>query len=384
MKFIRILLVLSVLLSLQYYKTTIYDFTKSQKFSGPMFYNPYENINKSWIKANFHAHNKLHYGLANGENSPEEIYTLYDSLKYNFAGISNYNYILPNHYNRSIYLPIYEHGRNFGTIHQLSLNSKSVKKFDFLLAQNIHHKQQVINKQQENSELVILAHPSFKNGYIKKELQLLNNYNLFEILSPRASSISLWDEALSTGHAVWGTGSDDAHNLKEGSAGVCWTMVNTTDSSDQGILEALKAGRFYATRGWMAQEMHRLKSVEVNNMVYTMQLNRNADSIILKSDFGKTVAYITNADEIKYQIKPDNTYIRAEIFESEEWNTYTKTYLNPVIRVKKQPLQTHNNEAVPNIAKTWLFRIILFAIHFTMLFIAIRRLKFLKFLLNKS
>lgn len=375
MKIVKIGLVILILLSLPYYKTEIFNFEEGVSFKGDLFYNPYSEISDVWLKANFHAHSKLHFGLANGENTPEEMFHRYDSIHYDLPLISNYNSILPNNYNRELYIPAYEHGRNFGTIHQLVLNSEEVENYDFLFYQSKSHKQSVINRQKMAGELLILAHPSFKNGYNKKELRVLNNYDLFEGVSPRASSIELWDEALTHGHAVWATGSDDAHEKGVNYTGVCWTMVNVNDTNEQAILKALKTGAFYATRGWEAQEMFRLKSVSVDTGIYHLVLDRRVDSVIVKSDFGKIVATATQTDRISYVIQQENSYVRAEIFETEPWNTYTKSYLNPVIRTKNGELTKHNSTATMNIFLTWFVRALFLVVHASLLGFVFKRKK---------
>lgn len=367
MRYLKIVFVLIILASIPYYKTIVFDFEKGKPFSGSMFYNPYENITQNWIKANFHAHTKLYFGIANGENSPEEMYNRYDSLGYDLACISNYNSILPDNYNQKPYIPTYEHGRNFGTIHQLVINTERVNNYDFFLFQNRHHKQSVINSQTETGELITIAHANFKKGYSKEDIELLNNYELFEGVSVMASSIDLWDVALSNGHAVWVTGGDDAHSNRKEKTGVCWTMINATDTSKEDITEALKRGAAYAQRGWKGQEMHRISKLTVKDGVYELKLKNKADSIILKSDFGKTVAFATNSKTISYKIAENNSYIRAEIFETEPWNTYTKSYLNPVIRTENGDFIAHNNLNVPNKFKTWLLRISIFMVNVFML-----------------
>jgi hypothetical protein len=121
--------------------------------------------------------------------------------------------------------------------------------------------------------------------------------------------------------------------------------------------------------------MHRMQSVTVDSGVYKLELNGKADSIILKSDFGKTVAAVANAERISYQIQPENSYVRAEIFDTEVWNTYTKMYLNPVIRTETGAMVKHNNNIEPNMLKTWLFRLVLFIIQIVLLLFVFRRRK---------
>lgn len=85
------LILLFLIGTLPYYWTNIFNFSEPKPFQGEVFYNPYKNISKSWIKANLHAHSILHHGLAYGQNTPEELFHVYDSMNYDLACISNYN-----------------------------------------------------------------------------------------------------------------------------------------------------------------------------------------------------------------------------------------------------------------------------------------------------
>jgi hypothetical protein len=352
-----------LLATLPYSQTRIYDFSEPQPFTGDAFYNPYQDLGPHWVKANFHAHSILHFGLANGDNTPEEMYAVYDSMNYQLACLSNYNSILPDTYNRKLYLSAYEHGFNGGAIHQLVLNNKEALKFDFPFWQTIHHKQTVLDKQKSKDNLIVLAHPNYKTGYSSHDLAYLTRYDLFEGISVRSTSIELWDEALSRGHAVWVSGNDDAHSTRFGVCGVCWNMINTDSLSPESLIDNLKKGRAYATRGWIGQEMNQLVSLLVDSNVYSLVLKHASDSIVLKSDGGKTVAVATQTDRISYAIPEGNTYVRAEIFDTEPWNSYTKTYLNPVIRTADGRLTKHGNTAEVNPFKTYAWRGGLFLLH---------------------
>jgi len=147
-----------IIATLPYYKTVIYKLPAPKPFAGDTFYNPYQTTGKQWIKANFHAHSIMHFGLANGDNTPEEMFAVYDSMHYDLACISNYNNILPNNYPKRYYLPAYEHGLNTGAIHRLVLNNQQADRFDFPFYQNVHHKQQVLNLQKSEDNLVGLTH----------------------------------------------------------------------------------------------------------------------------------------------------------------------------------------------------------------------------------
>jgi hypothetical protein len=68
----------------------------------------------------------------------------------------------------------------------------------------------------------------------------------------------LWDAALARGVTVWGVASDDAHHYDGGGkypAGGAWVMVKAR-RDPQAIVEALAAGRFYASTGVMLTRAH--------------------------------------------------------------------------------------------------------------------------------
>lgn len=362
-KILRILLILLVIVTLPYYFTVLYNFPESKPFSGDTFYNPYQGIGETWLKCNFHAHSIKMGGLTNGNNTIDEMAARYTSYGYDVAALSNYNAVTGNTNGDSgIYIPAYEHGINLGTIHQLVINSPHSFLFDYPFFQLLSHKQFVINKLRNNNALIVIAHPSFKSAYAPEDFTSLTNYDIVEAVSVRAMSLKHWDAALSSGHAVWGLASDDAHDTTKHHCGLCWNMVNVKEKTPANLIESLKAGRYYFTKGWMGQEMHHLKSLTVENNTYTLLLNQKADTLQLFADNGRQVAIATNTDSLSYTIRPEDTYLRAEIFETEVWNNYTRTYLNPVIRCSNNQLPTAFPAKV-SIWKTVLYIFVLLCFH---------------------
>lgn len=359
---VKFILALLCLASIPYYNVVFYSFEPNAPFAGEQFYNPYQAINGNWIKANFHAHSKLLGGLLHGRNTAEEMYETYDSLRYDLPCLSNYNSLTDNS-ERDFYVDVYEHGINAAAVHQLVINAESATKFDYPLFQFTSHKQHMINKLKTDNNLIALAHPSWKNSYSFSDLEVLQNYDLMEILSVNASSVKSWDKALSFGHVVWALGNDDAHDNEESSCGLAWTMIDVVDRNQESVVNSLKAGRSYATRGWMGQEMNRLEEISVNGDVYRIKMERPADSITLLSDNGRIVATATDTDTLEYQIQPENTYIRAEVFETEEWNGYTKMYFNPVIRTADGKIDTSRVAIEISWFKTSLYFIMLLIIN---------------------
>lgn len=364
---INILIILLIISTIPYYNTRIYDFSEPKPFSGDSFYNPYSDIKGEWIKSNFHAHSKAFGGITKGKNTKNELIERYKSLGYKLICISNYNQADVDHEGKQFFRA-YEHGINFNWTHQLVINPEKTSFFDFPFIQSKSHKQFIINKLKSDNSIIALAHPTFKNSYSQSDLKYLVNYDFIEGLSQVTSSVADWDIALSNGHAVWIMGNDDSHNIGDGSNGICWTMINTDSFSEDQISKSLQRGSCYATRGWLGQEMNRIVSVNVSNNTYELLLEKESDSIILKSDEGKTVATETNKNKITYTFRSDDSYIRAEIFDTEAWNDYTKIYLNPVFRTQSKNLVRHNNNAEINVFETIIFVLLLFVSQAVVLF----------------
>jgi hypothetical protein len=64
----------------------------------------------------------------------------------------------------------------------------------------------------------------------------------------RGDSSIHWDEALERGSSLQGLVTDDSHHPGYDS-GFAWTMVRAADRTQEAVLEALRAGRFYGSTG---------------------------------------------------------------------------------------------------------------------------------------
>jgi hypothetical protein len=222
----------------------------------------------------------------------------YDKLNYDMPCLSNYNSIT-TYPDRDLVLNVYEHGMNIGFTHHLVINTDSASKMDFPFFQFASHKQYSINRLKTENNLIVLAHPSFKSGYSLEELTYLKNYDLMEVISHRAKSIRHWDQALTSGKIVWAIGNDDSHDTLDGNFGIAWTMIRVTERKKQHIMNSLRAGNCFATKGWKGKEMNELQSLEVEGGVYSLKLKNVTDSITLFGDYGKDLAIAVNTDEIK-------------------------------------------------------------------------------------
>ena len=67
-----------------------------------------------------------------------------------------------------------------------------------------------------------------------------------------------WDEALEAGHELYALATDDSHHPGYDS-GFAWTMVRAAERTQDAVLEALRAGRFYGSTG---PEIHHVEHAD--------------------------------------------------------------------------------------------------------------------------
>jgi hypothetical protein len=318
---------LGVLLALPYACAPIYRFPSPVAFSGPLLFNPYQDAKGTWQRANFHAHGRAWLGLTNGRQSNAEVVDRYRSLGYSVPGVSNYHQIAAHEGVATI--PAYEHGYNIGKHHQLAIGARQVDWLDFPIWQSRSHLQYIIDRVARTTELVALVHPESRDAYGVPALQALTGYHLIEVVNGKFPHDDAWDAALSSGHAVWGIGNDDNHNLDDTERlGVAWTMIDAPSSSTDDIVDALRAGRSYAvlrTNAAAADTILDAATVAGHTLTVTVTGEPSAfDFIGQNGAVRKTESEVLTAS---YTFEPGDTYIRVAIRAPR-----TTMYLNPVLR----------------------------------------------------
>ncbi|UBM58091.1 hypothetical protein LAG90_14890 [Marinilongibacter aquaticus] len=339
-----ILIALTVLLTVVYYQTEIFDFPTPKAFSGEQFYNPYTQWNpENTQKANFHAHSKAWAGLTNGANSPEEMKEEYEKLGFGLAAISNY------HETQATAIPVYEHGFNIYKTHKLAINAQAVSYLDFPFRQNTSQKQMVIDRLVNNGALVALAHPNVRDGHNMEDLSRLDNYQFIEVFSAYANALPQWDQALKNGKPVWCLANDDTHDIQRQKPGRFYNLISSSDRSADNMLHNLRAGNFVSVRNPERQPAPLLESLQVQGDSLHYSFSGPVDKVNIVVD-GESYLQSTKAKFAIYLPKKWG-YVRLEAYHNE-----SVLLTNPIIRGHgTQPLNTHL--ARQNRAKTFLYRL---------------------------
>lgn len=180
-----------------------------------------------------------------------------------------------------------------------------------------------------------INHPNFYYSITAQDLMQLRHERFFEVFNghpmvnnygdaTREGTESMWDKInahfLQQGRPLmYGLATDDSHNyqffgLEQSNTGRGWVMVNAADLTPRALIEALEAGRFYATTGVELKNFYQTPtglSFQVKaepEISYTIQL------IGLKK--GKDKAEIfkeIKGTEASYTLADDELMVRAKI-----------------------------------------------------------------------
>lgn len=128
----------------------------------------------------------------------------------------------------------------------------------------------------------------------------------------------LWNGCLDMGKRVWGFANDDAHTTDPShfaGVGSAWNMVWAKELTAPAVLEALRAGAFYATCGII------IDKVALTADSLTVH-SPNATHIEVIGDGGRVLAR-ADAAEMTYRLKGDEKWLRVVL-----WND-TMCYAPP-------------------------------------------------------
>jgi hypothetical protein len=378
----------------------LYKPAPEDPFSGPYWYNPYEQVHPGgrWLRANFHAHSNTWGFFTNGRNNTvEDILDKYDSLGYDIVGVSDYQKITETQglagsgttSGSRLFIPVYEHGFNLLKTHQGSIGARKVFWNDFILPHTRSQKQHILNRLGERSALVALNHPAWMGGYGHRDVRRLSGYHLFEVLNDFWISEGLWDEALSSGKSAMLIAGDDAHNVfKPTDLARDLTMIFTsgpqgTSCPPETVYRALETGAVYGievtksvARGSVMQKrtcldaIPVLQSCRIKADSLFVVLNGRArqfnfigqEGVLLKSVQG-TADSVTDAakatdspagagvvaDSAFYILQAQDSYVRVKIALPDS----SHIYLNPVMRTTGKNIKP----PMPQVQKRRLFTI---------------------------
>ena len=222
--------------------------------------NPYEGMRGSWFRGNIHGHSKEHSGCA---NVPLEAgIERYRSAGSRFLAVTDHDHVTDlsayrERYPEMVFLEGFEYsssenvlfvGESVPPLHELPI-AEALRRADGLLTV-ICHPRPSRGRHYWTVEMILALRPppvgiEVYNGHYSRPHRILGDANPLYT--------DTWDALLSQGCRVWGFANDDFHDPHD--FGKAYNMVNVEHLSAPALLNAMKAGRFYATTGLLLDEV---------------------------------------------------------------------------------------------------------------------------------
>jgi predicted metal-dependent phosphoesterase TrpH len=229
----------------------------------------------SWFKGNTHTHTTE----SDGDSSPEYVARWYKAHGYDFLILSDHNTItdpdLLDHLMDDGFLlvPGEEVTSTFES-KPVHVNALNVHEFIEPVRENtlVGTIQANVDAVRDVEAIPHINHPNFGWAFGPRELEQVGNYKLLEIFNGHPSVHNaggggfpgmeeVWDRLLTEGKVIYGIAVDDAHHFQSefsptrSNPGRGWVAVKAPDLSASALMEALEAGRFYASTGVELEEV---------------------------------------------------------------------------------------------------------------------------------
>ena len=290
---------------------------------------PYRDLTGGqWLRGNLHTHTTN----SDGQYSPQEIVEKYAKLGYDFLLISDHDWYT----SYEDYAKLNSNGMILVPGNEISDKGSHVvhvnadRKID-----PSPQRQDSITAVNATSGFVILAHPNWLNlfnhtpritsiqhttteqmrewvGYLG--IEVYNGLISFEEGSPYATD--KWDIMLSEGRRVWGFANDDTHCSN--TVGLGWNVAYVRDPTIDGVVDALRTGRFYASTGV------KINNIEVEGMRIKIE-TENAERIVASKQWGIRVAASDDC-AIEIEVSADAWYVRFECWGKAEQFAWTQPF----------------------------------------------------------
>ena len=188
-------------------------------------------------------------------------------------------------------------------------------------------RQRVIDDIQADSGFAVFNHPNWFARFDhcpQQQLEQCTGYLGIEIYNGVISRLpgspyatNRWDLLLSAGRRLWGFAHDDSH-VAQTDVGLGWNATYVHEESPEGVVQALRAGRFYASTG---VEIVSIECTETSIALET----ENASRIVALCDGARRFAQV-DAPSIEVELPDAVTYVRFECWGAGEAFAWTQPF----------------------------------------------------------
>lgn len=281
--------------------------------------------NKRFYKGNLHTHTSC----SDGKHTPEEVLREYADNGYDFIALTDHWKVGSERmFENLLVLPGVEYDFTFDAqvLHLVALYPDA--HWGDGITRSMSHTE-IINHVNACGGVPIAAHPAWSLN-TPDFLASLTNVEVAEVYNTlsdepinarRGDSAQVLDVAAANGKLFRHIATDDAH-FYVGEQCRSYIMLQAEELSVKGVLEAIRAGRFYATQG------PKFLSAELIGNTLTVRTSRVSLCTFSSNKYWVAGRCRTGKDmtESVYEIQPGEKFIRCEIAD-EQGN---RAWLSPI------------------------------------------------------
>ena len=282
---------------------------------------PYAKLNGGrWLMGNLHTHTTR----SDGQREPQAVVDDYAARGHGFLMISDHDVCTSS----DDFAELDPGGMILVPGNEISANGPHLLHVGAGERVEPHaDRQQVIDAVARSGGFAVFNHPNWFAGFDHCPQEMLEGcqgYAGLEIYNGVISRLegspyatNRWDLLLMTGRRVWGFANDDSH-LAQGDVGLGWNMAYVEDESAEGVVEALRQGRFYASTGV------EITSIQVDGESIAIETD-NALRIVALCQGAKRFAQV-DAPSIEVEVPEGTRYVRFECWGRGEAFAWTQPF----------------------------------------------------------
>jgi hypothetical protein len=280
-----------------------------------------------WYRGNLHTHTTN----SDGDSPPDEVVAWYRDAGYDFLALTDHDFLtLPAYHSDAAGPMLLVHGEEVtaGDVHVNGLGIRST--IPPIIGASVAQTLQLnVDAVRDDGGMASVNHPNYRWQVTSADLVVLEGCHLLEVFNGgpetnngggpgRPSHDQLWDAVLSAGRRFHAIAVDDAHYFKVfgrpySNPGRGWVHIHAARLDEASLLEALRAGDFYASTGV------ELAEVSAGRRELAVDIVQHYD-LAYRTTFigqGGRVLDVRDGVEPRYEIRGDEGYVRARIDDSD-------------------------------------------------------------------
>lgn len=223
-----------------------------------------------WFRGNLHTHTTN----SDGDSTPGEVVAWYRDAGYDFLALTDHDCLTLPADHRDVAGPmLLVHGEEVtaGDVHVNALGLRAT--IAPVIRGSVRETLQAnVDAIREAGAVPSVNHPNFRWQVRPDDLGALRGCRLFEVHNAgpetndggrpgHPSHEDAWDLLLSAGRRLWAIAVDDAHHFRRwghdcSNPGRAWVQVRAERLAEADLLDAIEAGRFYASTGVELADVH--------------------------------------------------------------------------------------------------------------------------------